>query len=355
MNTIELKRALEMLPAIPGLELSVRPGGHANNRGETGAQVHASYCGHTASYHVHYSGDLSTTTVNLLALRQAKDDATKQPLLVYAPCVSVTCGERLRDLGIGFVDDLGHAFLRVGDLYLFILGRVKRDALASRMSAGVPALRGLKNTTLRLIYSFLADPMLDSAPGKALLNQTYRKINHATGIALGAISNGIEDLMVSEYLVEESPGNRLLINRRKLFERWVQDYGTRMRPKLVVGHYRAPATSWWQHVDLTSWGGLWGGEVAGARLTHFLTPETAAIYADSLPDFFLLENDLRKDPAGRVEVLRPFWRQRSAGSMQGCVHPLVVYADLAASDVDRNLETATRVYEQYLRKTIESA
>jgi len=35
------------------------------------------------------------------------------------------------------------------------------------------------------------------------------------------------------------------------------------------------------------------------------------------------------------------------------VHPLLVYADLIASEIDRNVETAQRVYDRYLLQIIE--
>jgi hypothetical protein len=38
---------------------------------------------------------------------------------------------------------------------------------------------------------------------------------------------------------------------------------------------------------------------------------------------------------------------------EDCVHPLLVYADLIASEIDRNVETAQRVYDRHLRQIIE--
>jgi hypothetical protein len=116
-----------------------------------------------------------------------------------------------------------------------------------------------------------------------------------------------------------------------------------------VEHYRLPFPGWAEELSNVEGPGLWGGEVAGARLTGYLIPETVTIYAEYLPSDFIVKHDLRKDPAGRVEVLRPFWKGDHPYSPESCAHPLIVYADLMASEIDRNLETAQRLYEKYLR------
>ncbi|MEI6352183.1 MAG: type IV toxin-antitoxin system AbiEi family antitoxin, partial [Verrucomicrobiota bacterium] len=46
---------------------------------------------------------------------------------------------------------------------------------------------------------------------------------------------------------------------------------------------------------------------AGAKLTAYLSPETATIYCDDLSSEFILHVSLYKEPVGKVEVLRPFW------------------------------------------------
>ena len=107
------------------------------------------------------------------------------------------------------------------------------------------------------------------------------------------------------------------------------------------------------NADIHEANGLWGGEVAGAKLTAYLSPETATIYSDDFPGEFVLTYALYKDPAGKVEVLKPFWGPIPWATHEDCVHPLLVYADLIASEIDRNVETAQRVYDRYLRQIIE--
>lgn len=351
MTHHDLEEALGKIPQIPGLHLSIADTGVQDDL--TALELVLTYKGSKLRYNVNRRSELNTTAVGVLATRLVSPEERSKYLL-YSHFVNTTCGERLRQHGINFIDDCGHAFFQADDLYLFVVGREQKASKTGRSTPGVPEVRAFKTATLKLIYAFLADPAFDKSPGESLLNRNYREIVEGTGLALGSVSNAMDDLMANEFVIEQSPGKRMLVNRKKLFERWVQDYGTRLRPKLVTAHFRAPNSRWWQTADLQGWGGFWGGEVAGSKLTEFLTPETSTIYAEQVSDAFILKYDLRKDPAGGVELLRPFWRPRRQSAASDCVHPIVVYADLAATDIDRNLQTAQRIYEQHIRTTVES-
>lgn len=351
MTHIDLKQALGKIPQIDGLNLFVENPGRLAKYVDL--QLVLTYKATKLRYNVNCRRDLNTTAVAILTSRLASPQERSKYLL-YAPFVNTTCAERLRQHGISFIDDCGHVFLRTPNLYLFVVGRVQKTAKRERAVPGVTSPRAFKTATLKMVYAFLADPALDESPGEALLNRNYREIVERTGMALGSVSNAMEDLMAAQYVIEQSPGRRMLVNRRKLFERWVQDYGTRLRPKLVTAHFRAPNPRWWKDAAPQTWGGCWGGEVAGAKLTSFLTPETATIYGEEVPDSFVLKHDLRRDPAGGVELLRPFWRTEHQAVTSECVHPIVVYADLATSDIDRNIQTAQRIYERYIRSIVES-
>ena len=288
--------------------------------------------------------EVSTTVVEHMAMR-----GKNERRLVFAPYVNPTCADRLRKHGLSFVDQTGNAFLKIQGVYLFISRDVPKTERPGNPSKGTK--RKFKESTLRLAYAFLTD----TATGDStLLNQPYRRMNEVCGVAVGSIGMVIEDLMAEGFVEELEPGVRRLEKREKLLERWVQEYVQRLRPKLIVEHYRPPGHDWAERIQKHACPGLWGGEVAGARLTGYLVPETATIYASRLDNTFIVENDLRKDPAGSVEVLRPFWPAAEHKSQKGCAHPLIVYADLMATAIDRNLETARRIYDKYLQALVTS-
>lgn len=253
--------------------------------------------------------------------------------------------------GIDFVDTAGNFFFQRGKVLVFITGR-KPDLPVLAYGSG----RAFESNGLKLIFALLTDPQLDSNdPSQRLINQPYRKISAITGISLGSVGWIMSDLANQGYVMDRSDGDRRLVERRRLIERWVAGFASKLRRKLITTRYRSSRSLWWEQADVRKAGGLWGGEVGGAKLTGYLTPGTVTIYTEKLVSDFIVEHDLRPDPAGNVTIMKAFWGERTWAVQQDCVHPLLVYADLTASEIDRNLETARRVYDRYLKATIESA
>ncbi len=152
------------------------------------------------------------------------------------------------------------------------------------------------------------------------------------------------------------------MERGALIEKWTAGFVERLRPKLVTHRFHAPRHDWWREADLATAGLLWGGEVAAARLTDYLKPGHLTIYARFLPSAWIVRAGLAPDPDGEIEILSPFWSQaveerwRRPGTHlpHDCVHPLLVYADLLADGDDRDIETARRIYDTFLRPIAEA-
>ena len=99
---------------------------------------------------------------------------------------------------------------------------------------------------------------------------------------------------------------------------------------------------------------FWGSEIAAKLLTKYLRPETVTIYSESNRPQLQARYRLQRDPNGRVELLRRFWKfdQWEQKDLQ-TAPPLLVYADLVSTADDRNLETAEMIYEQYIARLVE--
>jgi len=288
-------------------------------------------------------------TVHLLSLlRRGSADG----LLLAASHVNGRTAELLRSADVQFVDTDGNAYLTGDGLHILVTGRrTSRAAKADAVSTG----RAFHPGGLQLLYHLLTDPALDQGkPGLALVDKTYREIGAATGIAHSTVGWVMADLMRQNFVVQVAPGQRMLADRLRLLERWVQAYVARMRPGLVVERYRPARADWWQNVDLSD--GLWSGETAAALLTQSLKPQTFTVFGGMPSHDFVLRHSLQKDAGGTVEFLKPFWRtpQALAGGSP-CVHPLLVYADLLSVEDDRTREVARIIYDRYLRTIIESA
>jgi hypothetical protein len=290
---------------------------------------------------------MNPTTLHLLALlRRESPDG----LLLVTTQVNDRQAIALRKAGVNFMDTSGNLFLDASDLLLWVSGR-----RVLRSEAAVSRSRAFHSSGIQLLFTLLTDPKLDSeTPGSALVGRPYRDISAVTGISHSTIGWIMADLIRQGYVINQEGGVRHLAERKRILERWIQQYMDRLRPSLLIGRYRPARSDWWKMASLED--GLWSGEVAAALITGELKPGSATIFGASPSHSFVLNHGLQKDPRGTVEFLKPFWRN-TAGSAasNNCVHPLLIYADLMSIDDERTHEVAQSVYDRYLRAIIETA
>ena len=137
-------------------------------------------------------------------------------------------------------------------------------------------------------------------------------------------------------------GRRRLLNGPQLLQQWVEAYAQRLRPKLHLERWHAQTLDWTANVDATRYGLLLGGEPAARRLTGHLRPGTATFYGLKVNRELLIDQRLRTDVNGNVEIMRRFWKFE--GETPGQVPDVLVYADLLAIGDERCLETAREMY-----------
>lgn len=253
--------------------------------------------------------------------------------LLVARYITPPQAERLRELDIPFIDTAGNAYLNHPPLYVLVTGRrAVTPATQPRMG------RLERPAALRVLFALLCRPELPAEP--------LRAIAHAANVALGTAQEVLALLAKQGYIAGRRRARRLTpIKRDALLQRWAAAYPEALRPKLLIGRYAAPAPEWWRDLNPPAYGALWGGEVAAARLTGYLKPGTVTIYIGGTPGRLLLDNRLKTDPAGDVEILQRFWRFQVEGAT---VPPLLVYADLLAIGDTRTVEAAQLVYERWL-------
>mgnify|MGYP003444514642 FL=1 len=273
-------------------------------------------------------------------------DNFRQPGLLIAPRITTETADKCRELDVQFIDATGNAFLQAPGLFVFVKG-LRLRANKDLAGATTMAPRGGTPTALRAIFVLLCRP--------ELLNAPYREIKQAAGIALGAIGWIFFDLNARGFTAGgKGRGDRRLLERQRLLEEWVTNYPIKLRPKLIPKRFHAPDPNWWRQIDITQYDAQWGGEVAADKLTGHLRPNAVTIYLrpeDARRNLtrMVVDNKLRADPAGEIEVLEAFWDFPGGETRPDIVPPLLVYADLLATMDPRNHETARMIYEEQLR------
>lgn len=229
-------------------------------------------------------------------------------------------------------------------LYVLVKGQHPIKGELLRL-AGPEDTRAGTAAHLRVIFALLCEP--------ELLNAPYRDIARVAGVALGTIGMVFNELATRGITVGgRRKGDRVMLERKKLVNEWGTTYPTRLRPKLNARRFKAPAPDWWQAADPTRYGAQWGAEVAAAKLTGHLRPDTATLYlhkanAQRHLTKLVAEHRLRPAPDGDIEILDAFW-DFDEQPMPNTVPPLLAYADLIATLDPRNLEAANLIHDRYL-------
>ncbi|MCY7344816.1 MAG: hypothetical protein LH614_01240 [Pyrinomonadaceae bacterium] len=272
------------------------------------------------------------------AMLGMKRAAAAAPYLLVTEYVTQPQAEKMRELGINFLDAAGNAFLDAPGLFVFISGKKAERRAEKPISIFRPA--GIK-----LLLAFLLKPNFENAD--------YRTIARETNVSYTTVGRILSDLEKGGYLIKRGANERFLTNKTELVKRWVFAYSEQFRPKLGAVRYRSTRHGgrWWTDVDLSEYKAVWGGETGGAILTKHLKPQTATVYAASTLPKLQAKYGLVRDEKGEIEILRKFW---TFGEVGNVAPPLVVYADLLATADERNLETAQIIYDEYLSKNAEA-
>jgi len=275
------------------------------------------------------------------------------PLLYLTEQISAQKAERMRDSNTPFIDIKGNTFINLPGFYLFVMGR-RVDMPSPLWPESRASGKLFKKSGVKLIHLLLTDPLLDQDLGSDLLSGNVRKLASKAGLSIGSVSELFSEMKERGFLLTDGKGRRL-INRKILFDQWLHGYMD-YRFKLQRLCFEASSIPWWRDRNPNEEGFLWGGEPAAALLTDdYLKPAVLTIYTNQPLYDLVVDANLHQVPSGgNVEFITPLTGGHQHHDSR-CVHPLLVYADLICSSDDRNTETATRIYDQYLRDIIESA
>lgn len=272
--------------------------------------------------------------------------------ILVADYINPNMAEELRYQKVQFIDTVGNAFINQPETYIYIKGNREKKNQVRPTKDG--AQRAFEPKGLLVVYAFLCNAYL--------ANEPYRKIADKAGVAVGTVGWVINALKAGNFIRDTGgSGGRQLTNFRKLLDRWVAVWPEKLKPKFLVGEFEAEDPRWWDRIDITEYDGYWGGEVAAAKYTNYLKPQEATVYIPQhARNRFLADMRLRKltdwdtGEGARVHVYKPFWPkvdrylENEYWEEQGLVHPILAYADLIATGDARNLETAEKLYEQYI-------
>lgn len=271
-------------------------------------------------------------------LLQQKDHLPHHQLLI-TKYISTDMAEVLRKNEIQFIDTAGNAYINNYPLYIFIKGNKMPDIFIKTLPKRAFGLSGLK-----MIFALLLNDELIKKP--------FRTIAEEADVALGTVGWVMRDLRELGFLIDMGKQGEKLIQKEKLFNRWCIEYEEKLRPKLLIGRFTGP-NNWWINYTLDPSYAQWGGEVAANKITKYLKPQVITLYVErNNYSNIIFKNKLRKDEKGDIEFLKRFWKLNKTNEFNGLVHPILIYADLLGTGIQRNIETAKVIYEKFIDRYI---
>jgi hypothetical protein len=266
-------------------------------------------------------------------------DLRKKPLLV-APYITREIAERCRDLHLPFIDMAGNAYLEGPGLLIYAIGQPRPPELRQAR------FRALKPAGLRITFALLCR--------RKLIRANYRDIAAAARVALGTVGPVMKDLEARGFVRVKTGTEQTILDPERLLQEWVTHYPATLRPKLNPRRFQGNPEQLLQ-TKIAQHNAYWGGEVAAEKLTHFLKAAHFTIYAREPITKLVAANRMRADHAGNVEILDAFWDFDTGPGDAGLAPPVLVYADLLATNDGRNAEAAKLIYEQRIEPTFHHA
>jgi hypothetical protein len=281
--------------------------------------------------------EVTRTTIGML-LHKRRDHIQEGWVLV-TKYVKPRMADYLKNEKVQFLDTLGNAYINYPPLYVYITGKKPGNTFFRE-----PITRIYRPAGLRLIFALLCNPGLENKPA--------REIAEFGNVALGYVPWIMRELKEMNFLIDRGKRGRILVNKAKLLEHWVNAYPNQLRPKQIVGRFRTNIPHWWENIKLKKYNAQWGGEIAAAIVTKYLQPQNITIYAEDQPNKLFVDARFTKDNHGNIEVLRKFWGFKNGREREEIVHPILIYADLLGTGDARNIETGRMIYEHEIEQLI---
>ena len=261
------------------------------------------------------------------------------PFMIVAKHILPKIKEELRQKNIAYLEANGNIWLQQNGMVIWLEGE---KPIATEKGKGN---RAFTKTGLKIVFQFLLNDQF--------VNMPYREIAVQTEVGLGNINYVMNGLKEMGFLIKLNKNQYRLTNKKELLDKWMVAYEDRLKPALRTGTFR-----FLKEEDFTNWKKLpirngktwWGGEPAGDLFTNFLRPEELTLYTTETRNELIKNYRLVPDEKGNVKAYKKFWQHDEVND--NVVPPLLVYADLINTNDRRCMETAQKIYDEFLQNKL---
>lgn len=259
------------------------------------------------------------------------------PFLLIAGRIHSGLKRELKHHQIAYLEGNGNFYLKDDDIWIVI------DVNPPLPLEKETNNRAFTKTGLKVLFDFLTD--------KKLLQKSYREIAEHTQTSVGNVANIIQGLKKERFISLHDEKKLEILDVEGLINRWVVEYDKRLKKELYMASFRiADSHRDWRDIELDLTQTRWGGEPGGEILTNYLRPEELTLYTSETRNELMKNYKLIPDESGEIKAYRKFWPRQPENVVT--VPPLLVYADLVNTQDKRCLETALKLYDQYIRPNL---
>lgn len=261
--------------------------------------------------------------------------------LLVADSINQKVKDHLKKNGLGYFDTSK-------DFYLPLNFKLEEEYLDKKIfNETIIKRKGFKaESNLKLLLYFLAKP--------ESLEYTQRQLALNLDLSLGAINKTLASLDKLKLVITRSK-NRYLGRVEEIISRFRISFLDIEERKMSLGRYSPIKDDFfdqWKNVNIKKLNSNWGGEAAASIRTNYLSPEIYKIYTyNDQPLSILKELKLKKDPYGKIEILKAFWPDE-INNEDGTIPDFLTLCELVNSGNDRNIETS-KILEEKIKKDLE--
>ena len=276
--------------------------------------------------------DFELLSVPHAQLSSVRAPTAERPVFVHTGYVAAKTGDAFRRAGVQYLDAVGNAWIRFGDVLVDVRGRPRPD----RHESGARASGNLFSSgRAQVILALLAWPLLWDAP--------QRDVARAAGVSLGQANNTLALLAQAGY-----DGQQVRSGGAGLLDLWTAAFPTGLAQRLTLATYQG---------DIAAVKKPRAGDtvtVSGeAAVPELLRPTSLALYVLALDPRLSVVNRWRADGEPNIVIRRKFWNDPDVpGALSTDIEiapwPLV-YADLLAASNPRARHTAKEFRERHER------
>jgi len=264
--------------------------------------------------------------------------------ILFTEHISVDIAKELKEKGLEFVDCSGNMFINLPWIKVIIIGYPKNKQFERQTSLS-------SAVALKVIYTILTQPKATK--------WTHRETAKAAGVALGSVTAVYSELRSQGFLHTTENNKEIyreVVNKKKLFDKWITGYEDKLRLKLYIGSYRIAGNK--SIGDLPAMLAntqqeqiLIGGELGATLLEKGnLRPGSAALHLDKNTDAKKLSLQLKMipDTHGNVVLLQTFGKCNSMTEHNhpfSLTNPLLMYSELLQINDPRVREFAEHFFQ----------